>query len=163
MAGYSLDFSMSNNAIDAYDDGVRPLSKWDLEYLREAGWQETRKLALHLAAAGFWESHEWHHSGGTWFNEVKFYDAKILVDLWEDLTEEERQQHRDASKRGQDAPQEKRVRGHYTLWGGTRRHPTKVGQQEFTGALKGNWIHVDGGGRKKASGNHIFWTAIEED
>ena len=28
MAGYADDFSMSNNAIDAYDRGLRPRSKW---------------------------------------------------------------------------------------------------------------------------------------
>lgn len=28
MAGYADDFSMSNNALDAYDRGLRPRSKW---------------------------------------------------------------------------------------------------------------------------------------
>jgi hypothetical protein len=162
MAGYDLDFGMSNNAIDAYSNGVRPLSRWTVELLREGGWKETRTLAMYLAKSGFWPSFEWHHSGGTWFNEVKFYDVEYLVERWDDLTEAERDERRGAAKCKPKAEEGRKVSGHFTIWGGSRRRPTKMGQQEFTGILRGGWIHLDGGGRKKASGNHIQWRYSEE-
>ena len=51
----------------------------------------------------------------------------------------------------------KKVKGTYTIWGGSRKRPQKVGEEEFTGELRGNWIFTNSGERKKASGNHIRW------
>ena len=155
-----MDSGMSNNAVDAYADGVRPLSSWTLDLLREGGWEETRKLAMHLAATGFWSSYEWHHSGGTWYNKVDFYDIADLIGMWAELTEDEREQHRASAKKPKPQEEGQKVSGHYTLWGGSRRRPTKVGKQDFTGVKVGYWIHMDGGGRKKAFGNHIYWQYV---
>ena len=49
MAGYADDFSMSNNAIDAYDRGLRPRSKWSKADILNALPANARTY-LHLTA-----------------------------------------------------------------------------------------------------------------
>lgn len=153
MAGYSYEYGMSNAALDAYENGNKPLSKITAQDLKLAGWRGTKAEAIRLAKSGFWRPSEWHHSGGTWYNRVDFYDPAELVEAWEEASADSR-----SVALAQDAPtEEKRVAGEYKLWGGSRKHPTVVGHESFTGTLRGNWIHLDGGGRKKATGNHIKW------
>ena len=157
MAGYSYEHGMSNGALDAYENGNKPLSKITAQDLKWAGWKGTKSDAVRLAKSGFWQPCEWHHSGGTWYNRVDFYDPVDLVDAWENADNAE---CLNALKKEEAAPEEKRVRGEYTIWGGTRRRPRVVGYEAFTGTLKKNWIHLDGGGKKKAGGNHIEWEVI---
>jgi len=52
--GYDHDAGMSNNALDAYRRGVKPLSRIDAQDLKDAGWEHTKVLAMFLAAQGFW-------------------------------------------------------------------------------------------------------------
>ena len=153
MAGYSYESGMSNAALDAYESGNKPLSKITVQDLKWAGWQGTKSDAVRLAKSGFWQPCEWHHSGGTWYNRVDFYDPAELVEAWEEASADSRSV---ALAQDEDA-EEKRVVGEYKLWGGSRKHPTIVGYEKFTGTLRGDWIHLDGGGRKRATGNHIKW------
>lgn len=156
MTGYSHTDGMSNRAVDAYSRGVKPLSKITARDLRDAGWTETLKLARFLAKWGFWARSEWHHSGGTWYNEIDFYDPEALVAAWNDLTEDEREAWRN---RKMDAQSEgARVEGTYAIFAGTRSRTRYAGEQPFTGTLVGNWIHLDEGGKKRANGNHIKYT-----
>ena len=159
MAGYNYSAGMSNNAVAAYAVGCKPLSQISLADLRAAGWTGTKRLAVALAKDGFWTAAEWHHSGGTWYNKVDFFEPEHLVDAWADLEPTQRAEleakHAKATEKTE--PEGRKVRGSYAEWGGTRRRPAIVGKVEFTGRLIGDWIHIDGGGRKKASGNHIVW------
>jgi hypothetical protein len=157
MTGYNYYQGMSNNALDAYENGKKPLSKITAQDLKWAGWKGTKAEAIHLAKSGFWDTSEWHHSGGTWYNRVDFYDPAELVEKWEEASADSRSV---ALAQDEDAD-EKRVAGEYTLWSGSRKHPTVVGHESFTGTLRGDWIHLDGGGKKKASGNHIKWEISE--
>ena len=163
--GYDHDAGMSNNALDAYDRGVKPLSRITVLDLNQAGWRHTKAFAKFLAAEGFWSSAEWHHSGGEWFNKVDFYDPAELVSKWLALDDagKENWKTRHAESRKSSFESDGRcVEGSYTLWGGTRRRPQRIGRESFTGTLIGDWIHVSGGGRKKASGAHINWHFVEE-
>lgn len=167
MAGYNYFAGMSNNAVSAYNRGVKPLSKIKLSDLRAAGWTETKQLAIAIAKSddGLWRSSEWHHSGGTWYNQVDFYDPIDLVENWNDLTDAEKTQSRERHSPPKN-PSEKqefdRVKGKYAVWGGTRRHPKLEGWKEFEGELRGNWIHLDGGGKKLAHGKNIWYFAIKD-
>tara|TARA_R100001086_G_scaffold200878_1_gene117110 strand:- start:46 stop:531 length:486 start_codon:yes stop_codon:yes gene_type:complete len=160
MAGYDHDLGMSNNAVDAYCDGRKPLSKINLEDLRNAGWTKTRTLALSLAKIGFWQSCEWHHSGGTWFNEVKFFDPNDLVEEWDELTDAEKQVWQNKTKHINRTPSIQRVIGKYAEWGGSRNHPKIMGYVDFEGTLRGNWITTDDGQRKKADGKWIQYKIL---
>ena len=163
--GYDHDAGMSVNALDAYSRGTKPLSRITVLDLKEAGWRHTKAFAKFLASEGFWHCSEWHHSGGEWFNKVNFYSPTDLVSKWSELGDagKENWKIRHAESRAAPSGNEgRRVEGSYTLWGGSRRRPRRIGKEAFVGTLKGNWIHVSGGGRKKASGAHITWRFVEE-
>ena len=157
MTGYSYEHGMSNNAVVAYIHGRFPISQITSGDLKAAGWAGTVKLARYLAKAGVWSASEWHHSGGNWYNEVDFYNPADLVDAWDDMDAADQDAAKAAASAKSVPEKGQRVSGSYTVWGGSRRHPRRVGERDFTGVLVGNWIALDGGGRKKASGNSITW------
>jgi len=160
--GYDHNAGMSVNALRAYDDGRKPLSKITTDDLKFAGWTETKKLAVALAKDGFWRASEWHHSGGSWFNKVDFYDPAELVQAWEaiDETKREKLQNPVKTKKNDDDDDAVRVKGSFPIWGGSRRRPRIIDYQEFLGTKRGNWIFLDAGGKKKANGNHITFSII---
>ena len=160
MAGYDHSAGMSNNATAAYSVGVKPISQISRADLDEAGLNTLPvDFARWLARKGHWPAAEWHHSGGSWFNKVNFYDPAHLCELIDegdlDLVALRSEWKRPAETNSA------RVRGRYAEWGGSRRRPTLLGHVEFTGTLAAGWIHLDTGGRKKASGNHITWHPID--
>tara|TARA_R110000824_G_scaffold400812_1_gene609407 strand:+ start:174 stop:659 length:486 start_codon:yes stop_codon:yes gene_type:complete len=157
MTGYNYAQGMSHNAVAAYNRGSYPISQITAGDLKGAGWTGTVKLARYLAKADIWRASEWHHSGGTWFNKVDFYDPADLVDAWAEMDAADRDAARDAASAKAVPEAGQRVSGTYTIWGGSRRHPRRMGEREFTGVLAGNWITLDDGGRKKSDGNSITW------
>ena len=160
--GYNYDAGMSNRAVAAYAEGRKPLSKWTARELRRGGWEHTLKLAKYLVNVGVWHSSEWHHSGGTYYNRVTFYDVAELVASWAALSNDERQRHISecAAPKTDDV---ERVTGSFALfetrWTRAGRPRTvEVGRRQFTGTRRGAWIHLDGSSqRKRASGKHIDW------
>jgi|TARA_R110000824_G_scaffold64611_2_gene168804 hypothetical protein len=158
--GYDYDAGMSVNALRAYEDGRKPLSKITADDLKFAGWTETKKLAVALAKGGFWRTSEWHHSGGTWYNRVDFYEPADLVRAWDAASEQRRAELKAAQKTKTNDDDAVRVRGEYPIWGGSRRRPRIVGYQDFEGMKRGNWIYLESGKRKKANGNHITYSEI---
>ena len=103
--------------------------------LRQAGWYEGRALANYLIESGW-----------------PFPD---LVKRWEETSEERRAILREGAKI------EKRVAGEYVSFGGTRTRPIPF-KVEFTGTLVGGWIHLDGGGKKRADGGYITFKEVAE-
>jgi hypothetical protein len=160
MTGYNHQAGMSNRAVSAYNAHIKPLSKITAEDLRRGGWTDTKTKAIALAKSGFWRPCEWHHSGGTWYNRVDFYDAADLVNDWECLNTTEQADEIAKCQTATPEPGE-RVHGEFVIWGGSRRRPRKIGVEKFTGTKIGDWITLDSGGRKKASGNHIEWEAVQ--
>lgn len=160
MAGYNYTEGMSNNALDAYEDGIKPLSQIASEDLRRVCWRGTKADAIRLAKAGFWKPSEWHHSGGTWYNKVDFYDPGELVNEWNSLNAIEQKTLLENCRKVEPSKDEQKVTGFYTIWGGSRRKPYPVGQEKFEGVKRGNWIYLNDGGKKKANGNHISWELV---
>lgn len=158
MAGYNYAKSMSNNAVYAKSNGKMPLSKITISMLQDAGWEETKKLADALAKRGIWKPCEWHHCSG-WYNKVKFYDPYDLVDIWAALSDQEKERIRNPSKQNPDSGA-RAVKGKYPIWGGTKKRPKIVGWECFRGSKNGDWITIEGGKRKKASGNYIEWEEV---
>ena len=168
MAGYNWEAGMSNNAVDAYDRGLFPLSKLSAALLKSNGIGITVGFARYLADNYAWSSSEWHHSGGDYFNEVKFYD---LTDLQEFLTNspdkvaehladynESRKVQRERKQQEKGAPPRK-VNGYYYSWtGGWRGKRRKRETIVFTGTKQGCWILIDNSGKKKsARSKNIYW------
>ncbi len=153
MAGYNYTEGMSNRAVTAYMAGKAPLTKITLKQMRDCGWKGTKKEALILAKQDEWKPCEWHHSGGTWYNKVNFYDPNDLADL----SPEDIHQCKINNETKDDVV--KRVKGSFVIWGGSRKRPKQIGDQHFTGILKNGWVYLDAGGKKKATGN---WIIVEE-
>jgi hypothetical protein len=74
MAGYS-GISMSNNAVQAYDEGKRPLSRITKEDIQKYGISESITFFR-----WFVQKHchpcEWHHHSSPKFNMTDFYDVE---------------------------------------------------------------------------------------
>ena len=47
----------------------------------------------------------------------------------------------------------------YVEWAGTRNNPKAINRED-TGTLKGNWIHLDKGGKKNINGNYVKYQVI---
>lgn len=162
MAGYNYAEGMSNNAVAAYRSGLFPLSRLTRDDLRNVGVSLSKSFAVWLAKKGHWQPAEWHHSGGTWYTEVYFYDVQMLADMIaaEDLD----LPTLEAAYRAERAATviEMAVTGRYPVWGGSRRHPRIEGYVNFRGVKRGNWIILDDGTRKKADGKYIEWQPAEK-
>ena len=159
--GYDWDYGMSNNAVWAYEDGRRPLSRFTAQNLKNAGWKETKRLALALATSGFWSTTEWHHTGGDYFNKVAFYDPAALVDRWAALTDDERQEKREQNKPAPKTPVEEiQVKGSYAVWYKSRGRRRISHRETFQGVKRGDWIHISTGGKKNAYGRNIRWEPV---
>lgn len=165
MAGYS-GYSMSNNAVDAYECGKRPLSKWTkasiLEMLAENNGEEFAEAAKPYKAKLLKEAllvtHEWHHTSSR-YNRTNFYEVKSYGEVSEMLADIEREleyQQAEASAAADEPPAPERWHVKYGVWSGTRKHP-KLDWVEADGAVESNrtWFVCDDGTRKKLSGNYF--------
>ena len=107
MAGYADDFSMSNNAIDAYDRGLRPRSKWGKADILNALPADARtylqldKYPLEFLREYFLEVEEWHHTSKH-YNRTDFCRPSIAH--WSTSTTEDVQNLYVVSKRLSCAP-----------------------------------------------------------
>ena len=157
MSGYDYDLMMSNNAVDAYDEGLKPLSQFHTDDFHDLG--ISKAFAIWLANTNKWRPCEWHHSS-SFYNKTHFYSLDHLKDLLEDENKRALYIFKYHAKNKSKPEEPIQVEGSFDIWGGSMNNRKRVGKKEFTGTLKGNWIHLDGGGRKKASGNYITWREI---
>lgn len=167
MTGYNYERGMSNNAVAAYENGRKPLSRIKVADLRAAGLTITRSFAVWLAENGHWTTGEYHHSGGTWYNEVDFYNPRDLAEqIDEGLIDIEALEieYRAAQERKKEKKEREAegvpVTGTYEVWAGSRRFRKRLDDQEFKGILIGNWIHLDRGGKVKADGKGVYWSKM---
>ena len=166
MSGYNHNEGMSNRAVSAYENGRKPLSQFKKADLTAYGHGlQDLKIGFvkWLAKNNIWQTTEWHHSGGSWYNAVDFYDLEDLVAIIQEKGLENLIEKFEASKNDAKAQkvEEIRVEGKFAIWGGSRRHPKHLGYENFTGVLVGNWILLDGGSRKKANGNHLQFKKVK--
>ena len=159
MAGYADDWSMSNNAVAAYERGLRPRSKWNKRDILDA-LPADKRVALHLDNYPFaflrehflsWE--EWHHTSKQ-YNCTDFYLPRIPE--WVETTEDvdtlyqkwTQRQEKDADKKTT-APVKARVT--YTHWVDKRTCKTIT---EYA-IIVGPWAHTQSGARKKTNGRYF--------
>ena len=83
MAGYH-GYSMSNNAVSAYEDGEKPSSKWtkseiigELEILNDDVSAGLKKMTAAQVKDEFLEKSSWHHTSKM-YNRTNFYSIKEL-------------------------------------------------------------------------------------
>ncbi len=163
MAGYH-GFSMSNNAVDAYKNGERPLSKWTKteilaaiqkaigngELTLKCSPETLKKVpAKTLREMGLRHS-SWHHTSNH-YNRTDFYSLDMS---WlESLTDEELEAIMATSKADRQCePLEERWKCTFLEWEGTRKHP-KATEITEEGVVRGDWFIRKDGSRKKTTAN----------
>ncbi len=178
MAGYN-GYSMSNNAVDAYENGLRPYSKWTkqdiLEQIERYLSREHdldydidlfKKFRAEFLKKMFLESSEWHHTG-KYFNETSFYsfdsevldekDKEYFLEMYELFKIEENAK----CSKSQDILY---VHARYGEWSGTRRHP-KLIEREADGCIINNRFYFldDPQSYKKIDGRHFEYETLAKN
>jgi hypothetical protein len=161
MAGYR-GWSMSNNAVAAYENGEMPISKWTKTNIFEAmqeqevelkcSMEKLRKLPVKVLKEICLEYSSWHHTSNH-YNETEFYSLNI--DRIESLTDEnieELIENYKAEKKTEIKPLEEKWRCAFLEWSGTRKHP-KATEVIEDGVIKGNWFYRKDGTKKKTTAN----------
>ena len=127
-SGYS-GYSMSLRAVDAYENGEMPLSKWRktdiLNGINEIDPQKAEKLKkvkANILKERLLVCSSWHHTSNH-FNKTKFYS--INTDYVEMLTDKDINKMLYEGKETQEEPSVNKYLGKikYLEWGGTRKHP----------------------------------------
>lgn len=167
MAGYK-GYSMSNNAIAAYENGERPLSKWtktdllrevarvieDDELLLTYDPSELRVLPLAALRSALLSWSSWHHTSDH-YNVTDFYTVNPVK--VEALTSEQiaflaasaKEQAAEAKARKEAEKVGRPAFCRYLVWSGTRKHP-KAETVEASGIIRGNWFFPENGDGKKS-------------
>jgi hypothetical protein len=161
MAGYR-GFSMSNNAVDAYSFGEKPISKWTKSAILDEIFCAAKngEVTLHCdeallkkSPAAFLKSacltrSSWHHTS-SYYNKTDFYS--INLDSVEQLTDVallEAMQKKSAPVERK--PEPERWKCAFLEWTGTRKHP-KATERIEVGTIDGTWFIRDDGSKKKTT------------
>ncbi len=162
MSGYA-GFSMSNNAVMAYNNGEMPLSKWtkteileavqiavdegevsikfDLALLKKVKVVDLKHCLLYKSS--------WHHTSSH-YNKTDFYSLDI--DRLEELTEEDVLKMSEKKTEKKAEPQAELWKCTFLEWSGSRRHPKAIEVTEV-GEVKGDWFYRKDGSKKKTTAN----------
>ena len=134
-AGYS-GYSMSNNAVQAYEDGEMPLSKWTKQDILDAI-EEIRpeiipmisKFTVQKLKDTFLTYSSWHHTSD-YYNKTDFYS--IDEDKVESITSDEINQILNIKPEKKEKLPSNIRKGKidYIVWTGTRKHP-KANEQHL--------------------------------
>lgn len=152
-SGYN-GFSMSSRAVEAYENGEKPLSKWrKIEIIEEVkeldikfNIELLKKCKLDTLKDYFLKMSSWHHTS-RYCNSTDFYS--LDVDFIEELTSKDIEKFILEGKKEKAVKQEagpKRLANFYYLeWGGSRRHP-----RAYEHKLEGVYV------QKKGCFYHVF-------
>lgn len=161
MAGYS-GWSMSNNAVAAYEDGEKPLSKWtkadifetieEREIELKCSIDELRKIPVKILKEICLTYSSWHHTSNH-YNKTDFYSLDIdrIENLTDDKIDELLSDYK-ADKKTETKPSEERWECAFLEWTGSRKHP-KATEIIEEGIVKGDWFYRKDGSKKKTTAN----------
>lgn len=151
MAGYN-GYSMSNNAVLAYNNGEKPLSKWTkaeiLDGLPDSLKASAKRLTVSEIKGLFLRYSSWHHTSSM-YNRADFYslrdaDEVTAADIEDVITRR---------KPEPEKPQAIKALVRYGEWEGTRKHP-KLVEKESYAVIVGNWAYLPEG-KKRIDGKHF--------
>ena len=163
MAGYS-GYSMSNNAVAAYESGEKPLSKWtkadiieaiedaikENELILNCNLEKLKKLKVNVLKQICLYCSSWHHTSNH-YNKTNFYS--LDTDRIERLTDEKIEEFINSSKnKTKEELTEEKWKCAFLEWSGTRKHPKATEVIEI-GIVKGDWFYRADGSKKKTTAN----------
>lgn len=161
MAGYN-GWSMSNNAVAAYEDGEKPLSKWTKTDIFDAinkqevelkcSIEKLKKLPVKVLKEVCLTYSSWHHTSNH-YNKTDFYllDVDRIENLADDKIEELLLDYK-TGKKAESKSSEERWKCAFLEWSGSRKHPVATEVIE-EGIIKGNWFYRKDGSKKKTTAN----------
>lgn len=165
MAGYK-GFSMSNNAVAAYESGEKPISKWTKREIlsmikslmneNECNflYDEIKKMPLNLMKKELLIRTSWHHTSNH-YNETDFYslDEDYILELTDEDIKNKIKDNKEFNKIVKEKNEkEEQWKCTFLEWSGTRRHPKATEITEI-GVVKGIWFYRKNGSKKKTTAN----------
>lgn len=150
---------MSERALEAYEGGEKPLSKWTKEEILDTlsyhGFERNilKKYSKKVLSRVFLEKTSWHHTGA-YYRKTDFYSidyyalenkeeslekCEEVKAFLEDCKAKEKALQEEKKKEVKKPPYQK-VRFHYLEWEGSKRHPYAV-DCESIGYLKDDIIY----------------------
>lgn len=165
MSGY-FGYSMSNNAVDAYENGEMPLSKWSKanlieEIKNQIEYEETTDLDIAVVSKMtkqelidcFLYRSSWHHTS-LHYNETNFYSVSISCSTQDVLKIIENRKPKEKSEKPKLVIYYADVR--YGEWIGSQKH-RKLIEHYGQALICGDWAYLlPFGSRKKINGNHFY-------
>lgn len=156
MAGY-YGYSMSNNAVMAYYNGEKPLSKWTktelVRAIREENFPDmdtVKKMTVSELRRVFLRRSSWHHTGKL-YNVTDFYSVNVdgvTVDQLREIIAD----REPATKPEKPKPVKAFVR--FGEWEGSRRHMRLVYDGCYA-VIVGNVAYLEDGRKKRTDGKHF--------
>lgn len=159
--GY-INYSMSENAYNAYLEEKKPFSQWSksdildvLENEEVYNAQELEQISKYSSAAikrALLNCTEWHHTS-SYFNRTNFYkvytsyEFQELIERLETIT---RNIKLDQEEKKEETFKKAYVQ--YLEWSGTRKHP-KVTEKKAYALIKCDWAYI-------SNGYHVFKKSI---
>ncbi len=147
---------MSNNAVEAYNKGLKPKSKWlksdildEIQKYRPDLYEAAKKIRTKVLKAYLLEEKEWHHSS-KFYNRIGFYG--INEDYLENVDYDNFKLLMNEFEEKESVQEEYRCICRYLEWSGTRNHP-KATEVEAEGVIKGNWFYLPNGKKKSINAN----------
>ena len=139
----------------SYKGGLLPKTKIMAAHLKLVGITETIKTVKQAISDGYLEPTEYRSTGGEWDNNTGFFDLldlKKKIDELGGLSQFYPRIHSTESTY--------RVKGRYINFKKVGNGFNRNGYKHFTGTLKGGWIFLDNGKKKKANGRYITYERI---
>lgn len=160
MAGY-YGHSMSNNAVAAYSEGLRPISKWNKKDLIESALdsdgcafsrEELQNCTLAALKKFLLENKEWHHTSKH-FNETDFWGIdEDRVSNRKTLTK--MRSFKQPKKQAPTVTHLAKIR--FEEWVGTRNNGAYM-EKQCLAIIKGKWAYTLSG-KKHTTAKHFLGT-----
>lgn len=171
--GYKTGFSMSDNAVMAYENGEKPLSRWAkkdiLEAIEKAVAEESltlkcsmetlKKVSVEVLRSVCLYKSSWHHTSNH-YNKTDFYslDLEEISELTDEKLQTLMKNSKDEKK---EEVTEERWKCAFLEWSGSRNYPKSTEHIE-EGIVKGDWfIRADGSKKKTTARGFRFIEKIE--
>ena len=162
MSGYK-GYSMSNNAVAAYEEGKKPLSKWSKSEIlnslcvSDEEKKKLKKYCLTTLRQYFLKFSEWHHTSNH-FNCTDFYEViepnPIDYDALDQSDIANRAYIKEQKIKATEAKKLKKAFCRWINWEGTKRHPKAVKKEGYC-VLSGSFAYTQEKTKKKISGNYF--------
>lgn len=158
MAGY-YEYAMSNNAVAAYENGEKPLSRWtkkeiidkieDAEINLNCSIDNLKKVPAKVLKEICLSYSSWHHTSNH-FNRTDFYS--VDYEKIAEITNAQLDQCIADYKKESKEVSEEKWECTFLEWSGSRKHPKATEVTEI-GIIKGNYFYRKDGTKKKTTAN----------